>query len=150
MLSMLAWTLMTAMVVMNAKSQYCPTMRDSYPKQHECLYKNALCGKEDSGGRCSSICNCKNGQMCSTDRDHNVTIVIHENTLPKKKRYYTCLSLWRLNECSETEKALHRLTHRTKELKSVKVLCRCPYPKAYVTLESRYRYTCALVQVLGD
>nr|UMA82975.1 conotoxin precursor Tpra06 [Conus ebraeus]DAZ86337.1 TPA_inf: conotoxin precursor Tpra06 [Conus ebraeus] len=131
MLSMLAWTLMTAMVVMNAHGQVCPTMTDSYTGENECFYDNNLCGKEVSGS-CSSRCYCKNGGRCSTDSDHTITVVqSYINGYPEK-RYYTCVALSSLNECAVREKALFVLAPEAADPISVKVLCRCPFPKVYL------------------
>nr|UMA83969.1 conotoxin precursor Tpra06 [Conus judaeus] len=130
MLSMLAWTLMTAMVVMNAHGQFCPTMTDSYPGENECHYDNNLCGKEVSGS-CTSLCYCKSGQMCSRDNDHTIPVVPRNiNDRPDESRYYTCVALSSLNECSGIQEALKVLSPEAEEGESsVEVLCRCPSPK---------------------
>nr|UMA82655.1 conotoxin precursor Tpra06 [Conus ebraeus] len=149
MLSMLAWTLMTAMVVMNAHGQVCPTMTDSYTGENECFYDNNLCGKEVSGS-CSSLCNCKNSQECSTDSDHTITVVKrYVNNQPERKRYYTCVALSSLNECSGTQEALYVLTPEANELKSVKVLCRCPSTKVYLLARNPQRYVCTTAAPLS-
>nr|DAZ86971.1 TPA_inf: conotoxin precursor Tpra06 [Conus judaeus] len=143
MLSMLAWTLMTAMVVMNAHGQFCPTMTDSYPGENECHYDNNLCGKEVSGS-CTSLCHCKSGQMCSRDNDHTIPVVPRNiNDRPDESRYYTCVALSSLNECSGSETALYDLVPEAEERNNVKVLCRCPSPKVYRKVLNPKRYICA-------
>nr|DAZ86973.1 TPA_inf: conotoxin precursor Tpra06 [Conus judaeus] len=133
MLSMLAWTLMTAMVVMNAHGQFCPTMTDSRPGENKCLHDNYLCGKEDDSGSCTSLCHCKSGQMCFRDNDHTITAVPRIiNDRPVEITYYTCVALSSLNECSGIQEALKVLSPEAEEGESsVEVLCRCPSPKKY-------------------
>uniref|UniRef100_A0A0K8TTH5 Conopeptide n=1 Tax=Conus lenavati TaxID=1519839 RepID=A0A0K8TTH5_CONLV len=124
MLSMFAWTLMTATVVVIAERQYCPIAGQT------CTFGSDLCGKEESGS-CSPRCNCKNERMCSRDSDHTITVVrVFRRRRPVEERYYTCVALSGLEECSN-QKALTDLVPETRELNSVEVHCKCSSPKVY-------------------
>nr|AXL95365.1 conotoxin-like precursor unassigned superfamily 13 [Conus ermineus] len=143
MLSMLAWTLMTAMVVMNAKSQFCPVLTDSYRFEHRCAYDNSLCGKEVSGS-CTSTCYCRSGRMCLRNSDHTITVVKrYINNNPVKESYHTCVALSGLPRCSGNRVALYNLVPESSAFKSVEVRCRCPSPNVYLNTGLNQVYTCA-------
>nr|ATF27771.1 conotoxin [Conus praecellens]ATF27772.1 conotoxin [Conus praecellens] len=142
MLLMFAWTLMTAMMVMNASSKDCPLLDDSNPLKRRCLWNNAICGKSVSG-KCTSLCNCRNGQKCSMNSTHTITVVpYYINGVPVKKRYYTCMDVAELGQCSSTQEALYSLIYEETELKNAKVYCECRSPKVYLRLFTPKRYIC--------
>nr|DAZ85946.1 TPA_inf: conotoxin precursor Tpra06 [Conus ebraeus] len=137
MLSMLAWTLMTAMVVMNAKSHtICPTSTNL------CVNDNDACGKDVSGS-CSSICNCKNGQPCSTDSSHTIILVPrYTEDGPYIKNYYTCVDPSELVGCAGAQKSVNVSVSEAQDPNSAQVLCYCPPSKINIWALNFQHYIC--------